>query len=85
VVADAVRIEPVSPCNFGESRVVFTRCREAERATLLKAHISQWLGWDSPYSRSREAMLISSENAEADIGIDMSRRFTQVAPLMLSL
>jgi hypothetical protein len=41
VVVDAAPIEPVSPCNLGNCREIFTKCREADVATWLKAIRSQ--------------------------------------------
>jgi hypothetical protein len=57
VVANVVQYEPVSPCIFRKCREIFTKCREAVSVTWLKAVRSQKLGWGSPYSRSREAIL----------------------------
>jgi hypothetical protein len=57
VADEPVGCEPVSPCNFGKCREILTKCREEEAVTRLKAVRSQKLGWDSPYSKSREAIL----------------------------
>jgi hypothetical protein len=54
---DAVRFKPVSPCIFAKCREIFTKCREEASVTRLKLFGSQKLGWVSPYSKSREAML----------------------------
>jgi hypothetical protein len=54
---DAVRYEPVSPCKFGKCRVILTKCREEASVARLKVVGSQELGWVSPYSTSREAIL----------------------------
>jgi hypothetical protein len=54
---DAVGCEPVSPCIFGKCREILTKCREEASVTRLKLFGSQKLGWVSPYSRSREAIL----------------------------
>jgi hypothetical protein len=52
---DAVQYEPVSPCKFGKSREILTKCRERASAAPLKTIGCHELEWDSPYSRSREA------------------------------
>jgi hypothetical protein len=54
---DAVGFEPVSPCIFGKCRVILTKCREEASVARLKVVGSQELGWVSPYSTSREAIL----------------------------
>jgi len=54
---DAVGFEPVSPCIFAKCREIFTKCREEASVTRLKAVGFQKLGWVSPYSTSREAIL----------------------------
>jgi hypothetical protein len=54
---DAVGCEPVSPCIFGKCRVILTKCREEASVARLKVVGSQKLGWVSPYSTSREAIL----------------------------
>jgi hypothetical protein len=54
---EAVRCQPVSPCNLGKCREILTKCREEASVTRLKLFGSQKLGWVSPYSRSREAIL----------------------------
>src|SRR5438105_4008492 len=41
VAVDAGPIKPVSPCIFGKCREIFAKCREAERAVLLKSTRSQ--------------------------------------------
>jgi hypothetical protein len=54
VVADAVLIEPVSPCNFGNCRVFSRKCREMPTEPRQKDPVSQMLMSSPPYSRSRE-------------------------------
>ena len=64
VVADAVGFEPVSPCIFGKCREILPKCRETAIVPRRKAIRSHKLGWRSPYSRSREAMVASREAHE---------------------
>ena len=64
MAVDAVPRQPVSPCNFGKCREILTKCREVAIGTQLKAARSQELGWDSPYSRSREAIIRQQGRSE---------------------
>jgi hypothetical protein len=57
VVAEAVRCEPVSPCNLGKCRVIYVSCRDGPSATQLKATDLKNLDWGLPNSRSREAII----------------------------
>jgi hypothetical protein len=45
------------PCILGKCREILTKCREAIIATRLEADVSQEVGCDSPYARSREVNL----------------------------
>jgi hypothetical protein len=57
VVENAVQVEPVSPCFLRKCREILTKCSEAIIATRLEADASQEVGCNSPYARSREAMI----------------------------
>jgi hypothetical protein len=46
---------------FGKSRVILTKCRDGASAAPLKSVGCHEVGWDSPYSRSREATLFSRD------------------------